>query len=245
MMQVENEVGVLGDSRDHSAAANRAFASPVPEQLTHYLQAHHEQLYPDLRALWDANGDKTAGTWAEVFGDTVRADEIFMAWHYARYIQAVAARGKAAYDIPMYVNTWLAGDDATPGSYPSGGPEPRVVDVWKAAGLGPRHLCARPVCRKFCRLVPALSPRRQSRSSCRRPEVATAGSPNVFYALGEEAGIGFSPFAIDQRDADPDGDLAASFARSPASRRFCSRTKAPATCTASCSTRVIPRSTSP
>ena len=30
MMQVENEVGVLGDSRDHSAAANAAFASAVP-----------------------------------------------------------------------------------------------------------------------------------------------------------------------------------------------------------------------
>jgi hypothetical protein len=31
MMQVENEVGVLGDSRDHSEAANAAFASAVPE----------------------------------------------------------------------------------------------------------------------------------------------------------------------------------------------------------------------
>ena len=30
MMQVENEVGVLGDTRDHSDAANRAFASAVP-----------------------------------------------------------------------------------------------------------------------------------------------------------------------------------------------------------------------
>ena len=28
MMQMENEVGVLGDTRDHSDAANRAFASP-------------------------------------------------------------------------------------------------------------------------------------------------------------------------------------------------------------------------
>ena len=69
-----------------------------------------------MRELWDANGDKTSGTWAEVFGDTYRADEIFMAWHYARFIQAVTARGKAAYDIPMYVNTWLAGDDTTPGN---------------------------------------------------------------------------------------------------------------------------------
>src|SRR2546423_10927943 len=62
------------------------------------------------------------------------ADEIFMAWNYARYVHAVAAEGKTAYNIPMYVNTWLAGEDATPGDYPSGGPQPRVVDIWKAAG---------------------------------------------------------------------------------------------------------------
>src|ERR1039458_4194821 len=30
MVQVENEVGVIGDSRDRSAAANAAFAQPVP-----------------------------------------------------------------------------------------------------------------------------------------------------------------------------------------------------------------------
>ncbi len=129
MMQVENEVGVLGDSRDHSAAADKAFAGQVPVQLTAYLNAHREELYPDLRELWDAHGAKAAGTWTEVFGDGERADEVFMAWQYARYIQAVAARGKAEYDIPMYVNTWLAGDDTPPGEYPSGGPEPRVQDV--------------------------------------------------------------------------------------------------------------------
>src|SRR5438477_2967906 len=37
MMQVENEVGVLGDSRDHSETANKAFAGPVSAELTKYL----------------------------------------------------------------------------------------------------------------------------------------------------------------------------------------------------------------
>ena len=37
MMQVENEVGVLGDSRDRSAAADKAFAGPVPKELMDYL----------------------------------------------------------------------------------------------------------------------------------------------------------------------------------------------------------------
>jgi len=42
MMQVENEVGVLRDSRDRSARANTAFAGPVPKELINYLQQHKE-----------------------------------------------------------------------------------------------------------------------------------------------------------------------------------------------------------
>ena len=57
-----------------------------------------------------------------------------MAWNYARYIQAVTTKGKASYELPMYVNTWLASEDTAPGDYPSGGPQPRVIDIWKAAG---------------------------------------------------------------------------------------------------------------
>jgi hypothetical protein len=209
MMQVENEVGVLGDSRDRSEAANKAFASPVPEELTRYLQAHRQTLYPNLLALWDANGSKTAGTWAEVFGGTARADEIFMAWHYARFVQAVAAKGKAAYNIPMYVNTWLAGDDTPPGDYPSGGPEPWVVDVWKAAGQGLDFYAPdlyAPNFAEWCKRY------HRNGNPLYMPETrgGAAGAANVFYALGEEAGFGFSPFGIDS-EMDEKGDLAASY----------------------------------
>jgi beta-galactosidase GanA len=209
MMQVENEVGVLGDSRDHSAAADHAFASAVPEELTSYLKAHHDALYPDLRALWDRNGDKAVGTWAQVFGDTAKADEVFMAWHYARFIQAVAARGKAAYDIPMYVNTWLAGQDTPPGDFPSGCPEPWVVDVWKAAGssldfYAPDLYAAdfAEWCRRFHREGnPLFMPEARG---------GPVGAANVFYALGEHAGFGFSPFGIED-EIGAKGDLAASY----------------------------------
>jgi beta-galactosidase GanA len=209
MMQVENEVGVLGDTRDHSEAANRAFAASVPAELTRYLAAHRESLYPNLRALWEEHGAKTSGSFADVFGDTERADEAFMAWHYARFIQNVAAQGKAAYDIPMYVNTWLAGDDSTPGSYPSGGPEPWVVDIWKAAGTAldiyspdlydPNFTLW---CQRYHR----------SGNPLYMPETrgGEAGAANVFYALGEQAGLGFSPFGIDDA-MDPKGPLAVSY----------------------------------
>jgi beta-galactosidase GanA len=207
MMQVENEVGVLGDSRDRSEAAEKAFAAPVPEQLTAYLAAHRDALYPDLHDLWVANGAKTSGTWSEVFGDTERADEIFMAWHYARFIQAVAARGKQEYDIPMYVNTWLAGDNTPPGEYPSGGPQPRVIDVWKAAGsaldfYSPDLYASNfeQWCRRYHRDGnPLFMPETRG---------GAAGAANVFYALGEEDGFGFSPFAIESEasDSDPLGE---------------------------------------
>ena len=70
MIQLENEVGLLGDSRDRSAAAGAAFARPVPPELLDYLQKNKETLWPDLRKLWEDAGAKTAGTWTEVFGDS-------------------------------------------------------------------------------------------------------------------------------------------------------------------------------
>jgi len=203
MMQIENEVGVLGDSRDHSEAANRAFAGMVPAELTAYLKAHRESLYPDMKNLWDANGNRTSGTWAEVFGDSERADEIFMAWHYARFIHAVTAKGKAEYNLPMYVNTWLAGETTPPGEYPSGGPEPRVLDVWKAAGSALDFYSPDLYASNFTEWC-----RRYHRDGnpLYMPETrgGEAGAANVFYALGEEAGFGFSPFAIESEASDTD-----------------------------------------
>ena len=209
MMQVENEVGVLGDSRDHSDAANKAFESPVPEKLTSYLQAHRATLYPDLSALWDANGNKTTGTWAEVFGNTTRADEIFMAWHYACFIHAVAARGKAEYNIPMYVNTWLTGDNTPPGQYPSGGPEPWVVDVWKAAGPGLDFYAPDLYSSNFADWCKRYH---RDGNPLYMPETngGAAGAANVFYAVGEQAAMGFSPFGIDGH-ADDKGELTATY----------------------------------
>lgn len=196
MMQVENEVGVLGASRDRSPAANRAFAGPVPARLLHYLETHKTRLNPDFLRYWRRQGEKTQGSWAQVFGQGARAGQIFMAWYYARYIQAVTAAGKAAYDLPMYVNTWLAGHGQPPGMFPSGGPEPFVQDIWRAAGHA----------------IDIYSPDLYASNFstwCRRyhvngnplwmPETTNgpAAAGNVFYDVGEEYGLGFSPFAID------------------------------------------------
>jgi beta-galactosidase GanA len=61
MMQVENEVGVLGESRDRSPVANEAFAKPVPPELMQYLQKHKDTLIPEFRKVWEDAGRKDFG----------------------------------------------------------------------------------------------------------------------------------------------------------------------------------------
>ncbi len=85
-------------------AAGRLFASAVPGDLTAYVVEHAESLAPELRAAWLAAGARRAGTWTDVFGAGAAAEEIFMAWHFARFTQHVTAAGKAEYPLPMFVN---------------------------------------------------------------------------------------------------------------------------------------------
>ena len=93
MVQVENEVGLLGDSRDRSPAADAAFAKPVPKEFLDYLQKHKDNLLPEFRKIWEAAGFKTSGTWEEVFGKGIQTDEIFMGWDYARDLDKGAQGG--------------------------------------------------------------------------------------------------------------------------------------------------------
>src|SRR5271157_2899484 len=131
MIQLENEVGMHGDSRDRSPAADKAFAAPAPKELMDYLQQRKDTLVPELRQVWEAAGFRTSGTWEEVFGQSRVTDGIFMAWHTSRYIGRVAGAGKAEYPIPMFCNAALYGIGK--GAMPSGGrPWDQVMDVWKA-----------------------------------------------------------------------------------------------------------------
>jgi len=125
MVQVENEVGYLGRGRDRSAAANRTFESAVPSILMEELKKRRESLSPELATHFQSQGR----TWREVFGDT--ADEVFMAWNYARYIQSVAEAGKHEYPLPMFVNCQLPAPSERAGEYPSGGPHPYYLDVYR------------------------------------------------------------------------------------------------------------------
>jgi hypothetical protein len=132
LVQVENETGLMGTDRDYSEEATRLFRSPVPGTLTRYLSEHRGALAPIFDATWAKAGRPAAGTWSELFGEM--AAEAFSAWHVGRYADAVAAAGKEAYPLPLYVNAWLINPgDERAGRWPSGGPTLHVLDVWKAA----------------------------------------------------------------------------------------------------------------
>src|SRR3546814_18011645 len=55
-----------------------------------------------------------------------------MANAYARYTERVAAAGKRAYPLPMYVNAALPRPNAAPGSgYPAAGTLPKLAAIWR------------------------------------------------------------------------------------------------------------------
>src|SRR6185503_7624735 len=132
MVQVENEIGMIPDSRDRSTVANQLFSERVPAELMNYLSEHKEQLIPEFRTAWAANGFKTSGTWEEVFGKGPATDEVFMAWYFARYVDRVTEVGKKEYSLPMFVNAALIRPGHMPGQYPSAGPLPHLIDIWRA-----------------------------------------------------------------------------------------------------------------
>jgi beta-galactosidase GanA len=198
MVQVENEVGVIPESRDHSGAANLAFSSHVPATVTSFLEKHRAELDPELRAAWEAAGGKTAGAWQDVFGKRPLTDDLFMAWQYATYIQQVAAAGKAQYPLPMFANAALIRPNYEPGQYNSGGPLPHSIDLWHAGAPSLDFLSPDIYFNEF-----ALWAGRYARpgNPLFIPEAqggATAAS-NALYAFGQLSAIGFSPFGIDDQ----------------------------------------------
>ena len=196
MIQVENEIGMIPTARDHSAEAERAFAAAVPAELMRSLAAQKDRLAPELRRAWLDAGGRTAGAWPEVFGAGPAAAEIFMAWHFARYTEAVAAAGKKEYPLPMFVNAALIRPGHQPGQYPSAGPLPHLADVWRAGAPSVDFLAPDVYFTNFAEWTRRY---RQSGNPLFVPEALRSpeASVNGLYAFGAHDAIGFSPFGIE------------------------------------------------
>ncbi|MFK4003435.1 beta-galactosidase [Qipengyuania sp. NPDC077563] len=74
MVQVENETGSYRLARDHADGPKSVFEQPIPEQLAEGLGIARQ-------------------TWVEAFGS--RAEQFFMSWYMARYVEGVTLAGQA------------------------------------------------------------------------------------------------------------------------------------------------------
>lgn len=221
MVQVENEVGVLEDSRDRSRAAQEAFDSEVPELLARFLTDELKTLHPALRKnleTFERNVKEgpSHSSWSHFFGESDQIDEIFMAYHYARYVETIASAGKKEYGLPMFTNAWLRSDQtvvkddeqsgtapaalvtngARPGEYPSGGPIETVLDVWQLVAKSLDFISPDCYFQDYGRTCANFSHRSQPLFI---PEQRTdgVGAIRIWEAIGTFGALGASPFGID------------------------------------------------
>jgi hypothetical protein len=205
MIQVENEVGMHTDSRDHSPLANQALAGLVPKDLMDRLQQHKDTLIPEFRQMWEAAGFKTSGTWEEVFGKGAATDGILMAWQYARYIGRVVEAGKAEYPLPMYVNAALYGVGSGSQFPPSGGrPWDLVMDVWRAGG--PQIDFFSPDIYSQTDFVAFCAKYTQSGNPLFIPETRYDMDSKLLYVFGRHDAIGLTLMGV-ERATSPDDQL--------------------------------------
>jgi hypothetical protein len=168
-----------------------------------YMAGHKENLVPEFRQYWEAAGGKTSGTWAEVFGDHPMTNEIFMSWYYALYLDKVAKAGKAEYPLPMFINVDLG---EAIGGYSGGGALPIQLNVWQQGAPAIDILAPDIYLPNFAEWCERYH---RSGNPLWIPE--TRGDPaNAFYAIGNHAAMGISPFGI-ERSADASTPLAQAY----------------------------------
>jgi beta-galactosidase GanA len=198
MIQVENEIGMLPAARERGAAADGLYGGAVPAELMRSLASRGEAVEPELLERWKKNGRKSSGSWAQVFGDDEWGQEVFTAWHYARFAEALVEAGKSRYDLPMFVNAALNRTGRKPGEYPSGGPLPHLLDVWKAGAPSLDFLAPDIYFPNFAQLAARFN---RADNVLFVPEANNAtnsqGPANAFFAFGELDTLGFSPFSIE------------------------------------------------
>ena len=194
-VQVENESGGIGTVRDFSPEVNAEFAGPVPADL---LAITHSK----------------PGTWAQVYGS--EADETFQAYHQAKYINEIAAAGKAEFQIPLYMNVWISYPPAElperalhlPGiEYPSGGAVQKFVGLWRALAPSLDMIGPDIYADDSGFYLDTIKAYNRPDNPLWIPETGRNDSyaKFLFYALGQ-GGLGFSPFGVDSRGWNILGD---------------------------------------
>lgn len=196
MVQPENEIGMLPSARDYHPLANQLFNSQVPTELTDYVQNNKENLVPEFLSIWRKNGYKTEGSWEEVFGRGYATDELFMAWYFAKFTEEITRAGKEIYPLPMYVNAALIRPGKIPGEYPSAGPLPHLMDIWKAGAPSVDMLSPDFYTPDF-EYWNDLYVRQNNPLFIPEHRFDNTVGAKALFAIGHYEAIGFSPFSIE------------------------------------------------
>ena len=188
MVQVENEPGTGGNLRDYSPAAQKIYDAPVPADVLKAMNVQNAASSPN---------------WQAVFGPD--ADVCFHNWAVAKYIGQVAAAGKAAYPLPIYVNAApgthrcaVLGDafkPGAPGVSASDPPSNNNLPIWKVAAPALTMISPDNYARDATGYHRTMDIYMRDDNPVFVPE--TGGSPRLFFfALGHQT-VGFSPFGLD------------------------------------------------
>lgn len=189
MIQIENEIGMLEDARDHSPLAEKAYKTNIPKEL---------------RREWKIGKDVT---WKEAFGDDIYGEEKFMAWHYACYVEHLAQTARAVVPtMPLYVNAAMNSRGRKPGEYPSAGPLAHLIDIWHQGAPSIDLLAPDIYDTGFkgwaSQYALPNNPLFIPESRC-----CENSGVRALYSFGEHHAIGFSPFAIDQASSQETGSV--------------------------------------
>jgi beta-galactosidase GanA len=174
-------VGSYNNPRDFGPEAQKLFAQPIPPAL--------------------AKKTGKSGTWAQAFGKG--ADRAFNSWYTARFIDEMAAAGKAVKPIPMFVNAALHSPfgEADPASVSSGGPQWDVLDIWKAAAPNIDFAAPDIYAREEKTVSAYLDGYARPDNALFVPEIGNAAEfARFFWPVLGRGGIGFAPFGMDATD---------------------------------------------
>ena len=209
MIQLQNEPGLRGTPRDHSADANKAWKAQVPTQIVDYLKANKGSLQPDLEQIWAKYGNKTTGNWEDLFGKSevnnqaenpIRnmTEHLFTAYGYANYLEQMAKAGKEVYPLPVFINASVFGMNTRGVSLGNGCSIPEFFDIYRAAAPSIDILTPNSYMQQLDWIGKAFS---WKGNPILIPESTLVGARGL-YIIGEHDAIAFSPFGIDYEDSE-------------------------------------------
>lgn len=185
MIQIENEIGMLESARDHSTPAEKEYDKGVPTELSEIL------------------GVKAGTSWKDVNVDIDYADEIFMAWNYARFVEHLAnSARKTLPSVLLYVNAALDSRGRRPGQYPSAGPIARLSEIWKIGAPSLDFISPDLYDKPFTPWMDQYGKLNDNWLFIPEIRRSTDNGVQALYAIGEYDAIGFSPFSIE--NANPE-----------------------------------------